>query len=49
VKKPGTVRVVIGTPIQAAGRNPRAVNEEIRQAIDAGLKRIAGVAAASAA
>jgi 1-acyl-sn-glycerol-3-phosphate acyltransferase len=49
VKKPGTVRVVIGAPIQAAGRNPRAVNEEIRQAIDAGLKRIAGIAVDSAA
>jgi 1-acyl-sn-glycerol-3-phosphate acyltransferase len=48
VKKPGMVRVVIGAPIQAAGKNPRAVNEEIRRAIDAGLKRIAGIAADSA-
>ncbi|HMD28649.1 MAG TPA: lysophospholipid acyltransferase family protein [Steroidobacteraceae bacterium] len=48
VKKPGTVRVVIGAPIQAAGKNPRALNEEIRQAIAAGLKRIAGIAVDSA-
>ena len=49
VKKPGTIRVVIGEPIETAGKNPRTVNEEVRQAIDAGLKRIAGVAADAAA
>ena len=41
VKKPGTIRVVIGTPIDPAGKNPRELNEEIRQAIEAGLARIA--------
>jgi 1-acyl-sn-glycerol-3-phosphate acyltransferase len=41
VKKPGTIRVVIGAPIESAGRNPRELNEEIRQAIEAGLARIA--------
>jgi len=49
VKKPGTVRVVIGAPIQAAGKNPRRVNEEIRQSIEAGLKRIAAGSANAAA
>jgi 1-acyl-sn-glycerol-3-phosphate acyltransferase len=41
VKKPGTIRVVIGAPIESAGKNPRELNEEIRQAIEAGLARIA--------
>ena len=41
VKKPGVVRVIIGEPIAAAGKEPRALNEEVRQAIDAGLARIA--------
>jgi len=40
VKKPGTIRVVIGAPIESAGKNPRELNEEIRQAIEAGLARI---------
>jgi 1-acyl-sn-glycerol-3-phosphate acyltransferase len=42
VKKPGVVRVVIGEPIDSTGKNPRALNDQVRQAIDAGLKRIAG-------
>ena len=41
VKKPGTIRVVIGAPIESAGKNPRELNEEIRQAIEAGLAHIA--------
>jgi len=41
VKKPGTIRVVIGAPIESAGKNPRELNEEIRRAIEAGLARIA--------
>jgi 1-acyl-sn-glycerol-3-phosphate acyltransferase len=41
VKKPGTIRVVIGQPIDAVGKNPRDLNEEVRQAIEAGLQRIA--------
>ena len=45
LKKPGTVRVIIGTPIPAAGRDPRELNAEIRKAIDAGLTRIANAAA----
>jgi 1-acyl-sn-glycerol-3-phosphate acyltransferase len=41
VKKPGTIRVIIGEPIESAGKNPRELNEEVRQAIEAGLARIA--------
>ena len=49
IKKPGTVRVIIGEPIEAAGKDPRKVNEDVRQAIDAGLARIAGTAGESRA
>lgn len=41
VKKPGVVRVIIGEPIQSAGKEPRALNEEVRRSIDAALQRIA--------
>lgn len=41
LKKRGTIRVVIGKPIESAGKNPRELNEEVRQAIEAGLARIA--------
>jgi 1-acyl-sn-glycerol-3-phosphate acyltransferase len=37
LKKPGTIRVVIGKPIDPAGKDPRALTEEVRQAIEAGL------------
>jgi len=40
LKKPGTIRVIIGEPIRAAGKSPRDLNEEIRDAIEAGLARI---------
>jgi 1-acyl-sn-glycerol-3-phosphate acyltransferase len=49
LKKPGTVRVVIGAPIHAAGRDPRKVIDEVKQSIDAGLKAIAGASAEAAA
>jgi 1-acyl-sn-glycerol-3-phosphate acyltransferase len=42
VKKAGTVRVVIGEPIDAKGKDPRRVNDEVRHSIEAGLARIAG-------
>lgn len=35
LKKPGTIRVVIGPPIQTAGRDPREVNEEAQAFIEA--------------
>jgi 1-acyl-sn-glycerol-3-phosphate acyltransferase len=34
-KKPGTIRVVIGPPIEAAGRDPREINEEAQAWIEA--------------
>jgi 1-acyl-sn-glycerol-3-phosphate acyltransferase len=44
LKKRGTIRVVIGEPIEPAGKNPRELNEEVKRAIEAGLARIAAVA-----
>lgn len=41
VKKPGTIRVVIGAPIASVGKDPRKLNEEVKQAIEAGLAKIA--------
>ena len=35
LKKPGTIRVVIGPPISASGRNPREVNGEAQAWIEA--------------
>jgi 1-acyl-sn-glycerol-3-phosphate acyltransferase len=48
LKKPGTVRVIIGEPILSAGKNPRQLNEEVKQAIEAGLARIAAEVANAA-
>jgi 1-acyl-sn-glycerol-3-phosphate acyltransferase len=41
VKKPGTIRVVIGEPIESVGKNPRQLSEEVKQSVEAGLARIA--------
>jgi 1-acyl-sn-glycerol-3-phosphate acyltransferase len=41
VKKAGTIRVVIGEPIDSTGKDPRELNDQVRQAIEAGLARIA--------
>jgi 1-acyl-sn-glycerol-3-phosphate acyltransferase len=46
VKKPGTVRVIIGAPIASLGKPPRQLNDEVKQAIEAGLERIARARAA---
>jgi 1-acyl-sn-glycerol-3-phosphate acyltransferase len=35
LKKPGTIRVVIGQPIEAKGRDPRAINEEAQAFVEA--------------
>jgi 1-acyl-sn-glycerol-3-phosphate acyltransferase len=35
LKKPGTIRVVIGPPIDTRGRDPREVNEEAQRFIEA--------------
>lgn len=42
VKKPGTIRVVIGPAIEAAGRDPRAVTEQAREWIESTLAEITG-------
>ena len=41
MKKPGTVRVVIGAPFAAAGREARALNEEIQAWVEATVKTLA--------
>ncbi|HEV2285382.1 MAG TPA: lysophospholipid acyltransferase family protein [Steroidobacteraceae bacterium] len=41
LKKPGTVRVVIGAPFAAAGRDARALNEEIQRWVEARVKELA--------
>jgi 1-acyl-sn-glycerol-3-phosphate acyltransferase len=40
LKKPGTIRVVIGAPVTAVGRDVREVNEEIQSWIEATVNRI---------
>lgn len=40
LKKPGTIRVVIGPPIEAAGRDPRAINAEAQDWIEAQLRHM---------
>lgn len=37
LKKPGVIRVAIGPPIDAAGRDPRELNEEVRSWIEGRL------------
>ena len=41
VKKAGTIRVAIGPPIEAAGRNPRELNEEVRAWIEGKIAAMA--------
>jgi 1-acyl-sn-glycerol-3-phosphate acyltransferase len=41
LKKPGTVRVVIGAPIPTAGRDARDVIDDVRRWIDSTLREIA--------
>ena len=41
LKKPGVVRVVIGIPVVATGREVREVNEEIQAWVEATVKRLA--------
>jgi 1-acyl-sn-glycerol-3-phosphate acyltransferase len=40
LKKPGCVRVVIGPPIDAAGRDPREINAEVQAWIESTVSRI---------
>jgi len=46
LKRPGTIHVVIGKPIDPAGKDPRVLNDEVRTAIEAGLARIAAARSA---
>jgi 1-acyl-sn-glycerol-3-phosphate acyltransferase len=41
MKKPGTIRVVIGAPVAAAGREARELNEEIQGWVEATVKTLA--------
>jgi len=45
LKKAGTIRVVIGEPLESAGKEARDLNEEIRRSIESGLERIERAAA----
>jgi 1-acyl-sn-glycerol-3-phosphate acyltransferase len=40
MKKPGTIRVVIGAPVNPAGRDVRQVNEEIQTWVEATVRRL---------
>lgn len=40
MKKPGTVRVVIGPPIPAGGRDVREINREVQEWIEATVARL---------
>jgi 1-acyl-sn-glycerol-3-phosphate acyltransferase len=40
VKKPGVVRVVIGPPVEAAGRDPRQLNAEVQSWIEGAMARL---------
>ena len=41
-KRPGTIRLVIGPPVSAAGRDPREVNQEVQAWIESTLARLEG-------
>ncbi len=49
LKKPGTVTFVIGEPVDAVGRDPREVNQEIQDWIETTLRNIDEIAAHAAA
>jgi 1-acyl-sn-glycerol-3-phosphate acyltransferase len=48
LKRPGTIRVVIGPPIEAAGRDARLVNEQAQTWIEREVARITGRPVATA-
>jgi 1-acyl-sn-glycerol-3-phosphate acyltransferase len=49
VKRPGVIQVAIGPPIDAAGRDPRELNDEVRSWIEAKLTTFAANSASDAA
>ncbi len=40
IKRPGTVRVIIGPPIETANRGPEAINLEAKRSIEHNMRRI---------
>jgi 1-acyl-sn-glycerol-3-phosphate acyltransferase len=40
LKKPGTVRVIIGPPIAAGGRDAREINREVQEWVEATVARL---------
>jgi 1-acyl-sn-glycerol-3-phosphate acyltransferase len=44
LKKPGTVRVVVGPPVEAAGREPRELNGEVQAWIEGTMRSLRGAA-----
>lgn len=40
IKRPGTIRVVIGEPIATRGRSPREINADAREFIESTLERL---------
>jgi 1-acyl-sn-glycerol-3-phosphate acyltransferase len=42
MKKPGTVRVVIGPPIEAGGRDVREINRQVQEWIEDTVARLQG-------
>ena len=41
-KKPGTIRVIIGKPVAAAGRDPREVNQEVQSWVETTVALLEG-------
>ena len=42
LKKPGTVRVLIGAPVATAGREVRELNEEIQAWVESAVRTLEG-------
>jgi 1-acyl-sn-glycerol-3-phosphate acyltransferase len=42
LKKPGVVRVVIGPPVEAAGREPRELNAQVQGWIETTMRELRG-------
>jgi 1-acyl-sn-glycerol-3-phosphate acyltransferase len=40
LKRPGTIRVVIGPPIEALGRDPRELNHQAQEWVEAKMREI---------
>ena len=47
LKKPGRIRVVIGPPIEATGRDPRELNAEVQTWIEGTMQNLRSVPDAS--